>query len=140
MTQIRWKQRFNNYVRAIRLLQKAAAAYRQQAGDSDLLHLSLAKSFEISFELSINILKDFIEFQDGTKMTGSRDIIRTAFKKGLIGDGELWIKIIENRNKTAHIYNDQVAAEVMKNIMERYLPAFEMLEKDFSKYYEQENG
>lgn len=84
---IRWVQRLANYERARSRLTSAVelAATREL---SDLEKQGLIQAFEFVFELAWNVMKDYFLYQGNPAITGSRDAIRTAFKNGLIADGE----------------------------------------------------
>ena len=57
---------------------------------------------------------------------------RTAFKNGLIENGEAWMKMIEDRNRTSHTYDEAVAQSVAENILNLYFPAFDALARKFT--------
>jgi len=40
--------------------------------------------------------------------------------------------MIEDRNKTSHTYDPQVAQAVVKNILERFYPAFKKMAEKFT--------
>jgi nucleotidyltransferase substrate binding protein (TIGR01987 family) len=131
MSDIRWKQRFNNYSKAFQTLVAAVALARSREL-SDLEEQGLIQSFEFTHELAWNVLKDYLEEKGITGLIGSKDATRAAFKNGLIEDGEAWMKMIEDRNKTTHTYDPKVAQAVVENILERFFPAFEELAKKFT--------
>ena len=131
MTDIRWKQRFNNYSKAFQTLVEAAELTRTR-DLSKLEEQGLIQSFEFTHELAWNVLKDYLEEKGITGLIGSRDATRAAFKNGLIEDGEAWMKMIEDRNKTSHTYDPAVAHAVVENILERFYPAFEQMAKKFT--------
>jgi nucleotidyltransferase substrate binding protein (TIGR01987 family) len=136
MLDVRWKQRFTNYRKAFETLVEAVSI----ADSRDLSNLEeqgMIQSFEFTHELAWNVLKDYLTHQGFTGITGSRDATRLAFKSGLIEDGEVWMKMIEDRNKTTHTYDEKVAREVVKNIRERYFPAFDTFARTFSALYDQ---
>ena len=62
---IRWKQRFLNYKKALLQLSNAVEL-NQQRGLSDLEKQGLIQSFEYCHELAWNVLKDFFEYQGKT--------------------------------------------------------------------------
>jgi nucleotidyltransferase substrate binding protein (TIGR01987 family) len=121
---IRWQQRFSNYRRALNQLEKFIAK-----GDlSELEEQGLIKAFEYTFELAWNTLKDYLEYQGIFNITGSRDVIREAFKNNLIEEGEIWMKMITSRNMTVHSYNEATAAEISSAILDEYFDLFKKLE------------
>lgn len=134
---IRWKQRFNNFVRAARELEDAVALEKSREL-SVLEKKGLIQSFEIVHELAWNLLKDYLEAVAGTTgLLGSKDTTREAFKRGLIEDGETWMEMIKARNKTSHIYDEATAEEVINATCQRFYPGFANLLQRFSPLYEQ---
>lgn len=117
---IRWKQRFSNYKKALEQLQK----FIDKGVLSDLEEQGLIKAFEYTFELAWNVMKDYYEFQGVTNIQGSRDAIRMAFNRGLIIDGENWMKMIESRINTSHTYNEATAKEIANFTTQIYHPLF----------------
>ena len=131
MPDIRWKQRFNNYIKAFQTLVAAVELARTREL-SELEQQGLIQSFEFTHELAWNVLKDYLEEKGITGLIGSKDATRTAFKDGLIEQGEDWMKMIEDRNRTSHTYDPHVAQAVVENILERFYPAFEKMAKRFT--------
>lgn len=117
---IRWEQRFANFKKAIEQLQK----FIDKGDLSDLEEQGLIKAFEYSFELAWNVMKDYYEYQGVTNIQGSRDAIRMAFNRGLIKDGENWMKMIESRINTSHTYNEATAKEISNLTTDIYYPLF----------------
>lgn len=121
---IRWKQRLNNLKLAYGQLGEAIALAKQR--DLSLLEQQgLIKAFEFTYELSWNLMKDYFYFQGGSAITGSRDAFREAFKTGLIDDGDLWMEMIQSRNRTSHTYNQELARQISQRILQAYFFAFE---------------
>lgn len=60
-------------------------------------------------------------------MQGSRYVIQLAFNRGLIFDGEGWMQMLKDRNKTTHTYNQETAEEIASNILNRYFKLFKDL-------------
>ena len=131
MSDIRWKQRFNNYIKAFQTLVAAVELARTREL-SPLEQQGLIQSFEFTHELAWNVLKDYLEEKGITGLIGSKDATRAAFKAGLIEQGEDWMKMIADRNRTSHTYAPQVAQAVAENILERFYPAFEKMAKRFT--------
>jgi len=133
MTQdIRWKQRFENFQRALKQL-SLAMDLKAQRPLSDLEQQGLIQGFEFTHELAWNVLKDYLEMEGIQGLIGSRSTAREAFKRGLVMDGEVWMDMIEKRNLSSHTYNQTVALMIVESIAERYYPAFCELQQRFAK-------
>ena len=116
---IRWQQRFSNYLKALRQL-GAAVELRRQRPLTDLEKQGLIQSFEYTYELGWNTLKDYLVYQGIADIVGARDAIRQAFRRELITDGEGWMDMLADRNLTSHTYNEDTAEEVEQRICDRY--------------------
>lgn len=133
---IRWVQRLANHERArSRLTNAVALAATREL--SDLEKQGLIQVFEFVFELAWNVMKDYFLYQGNPAITGSRDAIRTAFKNGLIADGEGWMEMIKSRNQSAHTYNESVANEITEKILQSYHQLFARCATDMQARAEQ---
>ena len=119
----RWVQRHNNFRNALGRLKSAVLLSRQRTL-SELEEQGLIQAFEFTHELAWNVMKDYLEFQGHTMITGSRDAIRLAFQVGLITDGENWMDTIAGRNKSSHTYDAAVARSLAEKIASCYCDLF----------------
>lgn len=120
---MRWQQRFQNFLKAFVLLESAVRKFNDE-GLSELEEQGLIQRFEFTHELAWNVLKDYFEYQGNTEITGSRDAAREAFNKGLIQDGDGWMEMIKSRNKSSHTYNEETAKELVEQIVQSYYTLF----------------
>ena len=120
---IRWIQRFNHFKKALNQLTK----FIEKGKLNELEQQGVIQSFEYTYELAWNTLKDYFEHQGETGIHGSRDAFRLAFKRGLIEDGETWMDMIESRALTTHAYNEDVAKAIADKIFNRYFSEFQTL-------------
>jgi nucleotidyltransferase substrate binding protein (TIGR01987 family) len=127
---IRWLQRYQNYKKALLQLKKFID---KADGLNELEIQGLIKAFEYTYELAWNTIKDFYENQGETGIQGSRDAIQMAFARGLISDGETWMQMLQDRNRTSHTYNESTANDIAKNITARYYRLFVELKIGFEK-------
>ena len=83
----RWLQRFDNYKRAYAQLADAVELMRSREL-SNLEKQGVIQAFEFTWELAWNVLKDYLNWQGETEITGARDAVREAFNRGLIEEGQ----------------------------------------------------
>lgn len=126
---IRWVQRFRNFNRAFLQLKK----FIDKGDLNELEEQGLIKSFEYTYELAWNTLKDYFEYQGTNDLNGSRDAINEAFKNGIIKDGENWMNMFKDRNRTSHTYNESTAKEIVKSIRNIYFELFSNLKREMEK-------
>jgi len=120
---IRWRQRLENYARALDQL-TAAVDLAQRRALSDLEKQGLIQAFEFTHELAWNSMKDYLNFQGNNTITGSRDAVREAFRAGLISDGERWMEMLTSRNRSSYTYNQSVADDIAERIIRNYHTLF----------------
>ena len=121
---IRWVQRLQNYTKALKQLTK----FIEKGELNELEEQGLIQSFEYTYELAWNTLKDVFELQGEINILGSRDAFQLAFKRGLIENGDIWMDMIKNRGLTSHTYNEAVASAITKNIRTAYFGEFVRLQ------------
>ena len=132
MDDIRWKQRFQNYKKALAEL-KSAVDLKKTRSLSRLERSGLIQSFEFTQELSWKVLKDYLEYQGFTGIIGSRDAYRQAFNRNLITNGEMWIEMIKARNISSHTYEEAEAIKLESDILTQFMPCFFALEMTFDE-------
>ncbi|RYG29026.1 MAG: nucleotidyltransferase [Chitinophagaceae bacterium] len=119
---VRWKQRFQNFSRAVKLLQEVA--------ELDIAKLSLLEKegiiqrFEFSVELAWKTLKDKME-SDGIILDriSPKMVLKEAYKAKYIQDIEVWLKMINDRNLLSHTYDFETFEAVIPDIQKLYVPA-----------------
>ena len=134
---VRWIQRFRQYELAFKNL-KDAVILSKQRPLSNLEEQGLIKAFELVHELAWLTIKDFYEAQGETGIQGSKDAFRLAFKRGLIENGEVFMKSIRSRQLSVHTYNEKTATQIHSDIASLYMDAFEDLLSKFRQILEQE--
>lgn len=126
---VRLIQRFNNYKKAVAALERSVVAARER-NLNEMEEQGLVQGFEFTFELSWKLLKDYLESKGFKDFHGSRDTYRLAFQEGLISDGEIWMEMIDNRNRSSHTYEESIAREIISLVIAKYFLKFqELLEK-----------
>lgn len=129
---IRWKQRFDNFTRALQTLTEAIELAHQRPL-SKLEKQGLIQSFEFTHELGWKVLKDYLEDRGVGDLIGSRDATRSAFQNGLIEDGQAWMDMIKARNLTSHTDNQDVAESIEQDTLARFYPAFVTMAARFAE-------
>jgi len=123
---IRWKQRFVNFNKALAQLEDAVTLSKQREL-SRLEKQGVIQAFEFTHELAWNVLKDYLEDQGEQNIRGSKDATRYAFKVDLVSDGELWMAMIQSRNVSSHTYDEETAEALFIAIVDDYFPLFSTL-------------
>ena len=128
---IRWRQRFDNFQRALQVLERGVDLGRQRTL-SELEQQGLIQAFEFTHELAWNLLKDYLQYEGISGIIGSRDATRLAFQNDLISDGEGWMAMIKARNQSSHTYNLEQAQVIARDVIDRFAPLFGALRDRFT--------
>lgn len=118
---IRWKQRFENFQRAIILLQEVPEldinkiSYLEKEG--------IVQRFEFTLELAWKTLKDKMEY-DGLILDriSPKVVLKEAYKSKYIDNIELWLEMIDDRNLLSHTYDFKLIEEIIPDIQTKYTP------------------
>ncbi|MGO8839023.1 MAG: nucleotidyltransferase substrate binding protein [Limisphaerales bacterium] len=126
---IRWKQRFENYEKALLLLREAMADIESL---SDLEKEGAVQRFEFTVELAWKTLKDYLEHSGvALAQITPKNVVKQAFSAKIIRDGQLWIDMLDCRNLMSHNYDEKILNQAVRK-MSGFLPALNELH-DFLK-------
>ena len=150
MEDIRWEQRFSNFNKALLKLEESVNYINHNFLDKEdglddedlgyivdeLIKEGLIQRFEYTHELAWNVMKDYALFQGNSTIGGSRDATREAYKLQIIENADVWMDMIQSRNKTSHTYNEEIANEIYDKIIHEYSQLF----LDFQKTMEEKRS
>lgn len=84
---------------------------------------SMIQRFEFCTELFWKYLKIYVEGVAGlVEYNSPTPVIRAAFKVGVLteNDAEQFLEMVQDRNRTSHIYKEEIAEELLKKIPAHY--------------------
>lgn len=125
---VRWRQRFVNFEKIYKLLNQ----YINKPIETELERAGIIQFFEISFELSWKLMKDYLEAQE-FNVKSPRETIKQAYQIGMIDDGHIWIDALADRNMTVHTYDEKLAEKMVDDIIQIYFPELKKLYEKLSK-------
>jgi len=126
-------KKFENYCSNLTVL----SAADQQDLNNEFIIGGIIDKFTIQFELGWKVLKELLRYEGrGEANSGSpREILKTAFELYDFVDEELWLAMLKDRNSMNHIYDGQAARDLVQTILERYIPAFQLLRTSIAERY-----
>ncbi len=103
-------------------------------GKDDIIRDSLIQRFEFTYELTHKTLREFMKYL-GVTLENSfpRTIYKKAYVNNLISNDKVWISLLEDRNSTSHIYNENLADEIANRIVREYVDAIGELVNNLEK-------
>ena len=114
----RLEERIENFNKAYELYNKIRNEYITDKMN-DAFRLALVQSFEVVFELAWKVLKDYLQ-ENGIDVNLPKMVIKEAFNKKTILNGQTWIDMCETRNSTSHEYNMEKVNIMLKKIAYDY--------------------
>jgi len=110
----------------------------REALDEDSSRGSIAidgtiQRFEFTFELAWKVAKYVLNYS-GIEVETPRLAIKEAFKANIIKDGQAWIDMLEDRNKTSHIYDEKQALGIYNKIKENHFKFFKDFDHEIAKF------
>ena len=84
---------------------------------------SMIQRFEFCTELFWKYIKNYVEHvAEPVEYNSPSPVIKTAFRVGVLNelDAEGALEMIKDRNRTSHIYKEEVAEELTKKIPQHY--------------------
>ena len=107
--------KINNFEKGLSRLKEAV----ERAKD-DLDKDGVIQRFEFTIELLWKALKTVLAYQ-GIECYSPRSCIKEAYKSYLIEDDEIILDMLEDRNRSSHIYSETTSEEIFERIKKVYL-------------------
>lgn len=125
----RVNERFIDFKNALKRLIEASKLDNK----NDIVVDAVIQRFKFTFELSWKLMKAYLEYEGIEDIQSPRNTIKSAFKNSLIENGDEWIKMMLDRNRTSHVYDESVAVEIYNNILSHHISLFKKLLEKFNK-------
>ena len=125
---IRWKQRYQNFEKAFLQFKEGV----ELNNPNKIEKQGIIKSFEYTYELAWNTLKDYLESKD-IDVKFPRDVIKQAVHYEILEEGELWMDMLDKRNLLVHTYDEKTLEVALKSIKEDYYPIILKLDHFFKR-------
>lgn len=75
--------------------------------------------FEYTFELLWKTVKVFLEYE-GFACAGPRSCLQEGSRRGFLVEGDVLLDMLVDRNKTTHLYNEDVATLIFQRVKNHY--------------------
>jgi len=124
-TDIRWKQRFVNFTKALKSLKNGV----ESNPTSDLELEGVIQRFEFTWELAWQTLQDVLVKRGITTIKGPNPVVQEAGNLQIITNLVEWDNMRRDRNRASHTYDAVMVNEIVNKIKSDYLDLFLDLEK-----------
>ena len=128
-------KKFENFVANLEVLKRA----KDEDLTNEFVISGIIDKFFLQFELSWKVLKELLSYEGRSvaKSGSPREILKAAYATYDYIDEDIWLEMLRARNDMTHIYNGEAARQMVKVILEKYIPVFvemrERIEKDYGK-------
>jgi len=124
---LRFEDGFHNfqkaYERFANVVDRKDEFYKE--GYSDIYLDLVVKRFEFTYEMSWKCIRRYLDYI-GIECHSPRGCFKEAFSQKIITDETIWIDMIEQRNISSHVYDEDEIKEILGKI-EDYKKAFQGL-------------
>lgn len=112
----RSEERFEGFCKALAQLQTAL----QQKEFSILEKDGVIRRFEFTVELAWKTMQDILNERGHPNVKGPKPVIKQAFRDDVIKEGQSWIDMLDDRNKSSHLYDESQSIKIFDNIQTIY--------------------
>ncbi len=126
-----WKDYFDNLGQALKRLSDVMR--HPDLDKNDFMQDAGIRRFGFVIELFWKALKKILNYEK-VESTTPRDVLAKSFQYKLIDDEAVWLKLLDDRNNITHVYRQEDAQRVFKNIKD-YLPVLEKTYEALKKNY-----
>lgn len=119
--------KLSNYKKAVIRLREALDIAKNN--DFDIIKDGVIQRFEFTTELSWKALREYLILEGEIDINSPKSTMKAAFRMGLITDEIKWLKILDDRNITSHIYDEDECVQIFERIRDDYIELFENLLK-----------
>lgn len=85
--------------------------------------------FEFCTELALKAVREYLINEGYTEISSPKAVMKQAFAAGLITNENSWIDLLNARNMTSHVYDDEMAEAIFQKIQGVYYNLFHDLIK-----------
>lgn len=110
----RLTERIENFTNAFEMFDRTFQLYLTDK-TNETYQLAIAQGFEIVFELSWKIMKDYLQTK-GVVANTPKDSIKQAFSANFLNNAQIWIDMANDRNFSSHEYNFNRMNEILDKI------------------------
>ncbi len=102
------------------------SANKDMVATDEIYRMGMIGQFHLTFELAWKAIKERLDAHGVELLVpGSpREVIKKGFALGLVEDEDLWLEMLKKRNLSIHVYDEDAAERLVKDIFEKYRDAF----------------
>jgi nucleotidyltransferase substrate binding protein (TIGR01987 family) len=132
-------KKLDNFSNCLNILKSADFEF---ADENEIYRTGIIGQFNLTFELAWKALKEVLSLHGAERTeTGSpREIFQLGYKYGFVDDAAVWLAMLNKRNTSVHIYDEDKIDEMLLLIRDSFIPAFTVLEDTLKKKLDEAEG
>ena len=121
-------KKLDNFSNCLKILKNADF---ELANENDIYRTGIIGQFNLTFELAWKALQAVMQVHGvmGAETGSPREILQLGYKIGFLEDPTVWLTMLNKRNTSVHIYDEDKIDEMLILIRDSFTPAFSVLEK-----------
>ena len=119
----RLHEKYEQFEAAVFRLREALEDYRSTPLSS--VRDGVIQRVEVCAELAWKTMREYLLDPGFTEINSPKAVIRQAFAYGMIEDADGWVRLMNDRNLTSHVYDEKTAEEIFRRIETVYLALFD---------------
>lgn len=123
--------KLNNYKNALSRLHESIADAKKY--DNLTFRDGVIQRFEFTAELAWKTAREYLISENVIDINSPKSVMREAYNNNLIADDNGWLQILQDRNSTSHIYDEDDANDIYKRIITSHIRLFDDLADKLSK-------
>jgi len=101
--------------------------------DTDMNYRDAAiQRFEFTHEAFWKTIKKYL-LHEKVDVASPREVMQKAYQFSWIDDEKVWLHMLDDRNRTSHVYDEDEAERIFQNIRNTYYP---VMQRTFDKLNE----
>lgn len=132
MNQERIEEIHKDFVNAFLRLEEALS---EELSKGTIVVDGTIQRFEFTFELAWKLARAVLNYS-GIEADTPRYVIKEAYKAKIIQEGDEWIDMLEDRNKTSHIYDEKQALKIYQKIKDAHFETLKVFKNNIKKLIE----
>lgn len=124
-------EKLDHYINCLHVLKTADFTF---ADENDIYRTGVIGQFHLTFELAWKALQAVLRIHgaEGAGTGSPREILQLGYQCGFLDDAAVWIAMLNKRNRSVHIYDEDEINQLLLMIRDSFIPAFEVLAETLS--------
>jgi nucleotidyltransferase substrate binding protein (TIGR01987 family) len=106
-----FEELFKNFGKALKRFEEIL-----QKEKDEIVRDSAIKRFEICFDLAWKTLKAYLSEYQKVEYHSPKSCFKLAYQEKIIDYDDYWIKIVDFRNQSSHIYSEALADKIYEEL------------------------